>query len=140
MLLSCLSHADLLAGGGHSGEVYFMGGRVAMTVEIPTSKTPPLLCVSTVFVAKTLPLRCVFPLPSRLRHCLCLACSTAFVAKTLPLPCVCTAAAANDSAFALCEHRCLHRRGPRLALREADQRDVIPDGCVVTICCSIAQL
>ena len=32
-----------------------------------------------------------FPLPSRLRHCLCRVCSTAFAAKTLPLPCVPTA-------------------------------------------------
>ena len=42
------------------------------------------MCASTAFAAKTLPLPCVFPLPSRLRHCLCLVCSTAFAAKTLP--------------------------------------------------------
>ena len=45
------------------------------------------LCVATAFAAKTPPLPCVLPLPSRLRHRLCLVCSTAFAAKTLPLPC-----------------------------------------------------
>ena len=62
------------------------------------------LHVSTAFAAKAPPLPCVFPLPSRQRHCLCLKTahlpcgSTAFAAKTLPLPCV---FCGSDNGFAL---------------------------------------
>ena len=42
---------------------YFMG-----------EETVFALCVSTAFAPKTLPLPCVFQLPSWLRHCLCLVC------------------------------------------------------------------
>ena len=60
----------------------------------PTCKTPPLPCVSTVSVAKALPL----PFVS--------------VAKTLPLPCVSTVFRGEDSAVAL--------RGPQVRPDEPD--------------------
>ena len=54
---------------GINGQV----GSVGRRVRAVPGRTLPLLCSSTVFVAKTLYLPCfVFPLPSWLRHCLCL--------------------------------------------------------------------
>ena len=114
----------------------------ALGLRLPqVRETLPLPCVvQTAFAAtsKTLPLPFVFPLPSRLRHCLCLVfplpsrplvrhclclvCPTAFAAtsKTLPLPFVCSTAFA---AKALLRH-CLSLRSrqiePVAALRQAD--------------------
>ena len=67
---SLLAHLLEVEGGAAEWQSRFPTAFAAETLPLPSS-------VSTAFVAKTLPLPCCVPLPSSLRHCLCL---------TLPLP------------------------------------------------------
>ena len=48
------------------------------------AKKPPLPCFSIAFRGKTLPLPLVFPLPSRLSHCLCRVFPLPFASNPLP--------------------------------------------------------
>ena len=60
------------------------------------------VCVSAAFAVKTVPLHYVFPLPSWLRHCLCLVCFRCFCEKIVTLPCVFPLPLRKNSAFVLC--------------------------------------
>ena len=112
-----IEHHGFFRSAKKSGKIGVTVTHFARTIpalaEIHTGKTLPLPCVSTVFMAKTVPLIANFLemqqqngviyiynwwdehfnslfdcTRSTVRRCLCLVCSTAFVAKTLPCPCV----------------------------------------------------